>query len=88
MDDHSSSGDLQQSDIDRYFKVCKDWLVKPNERQDMITHERFLSGFEWPSVMWINVDWSLSEIPSKDIVMRAVSTLVKVWLPKDVLEKD
>ena len=33
------SHDLQQSDIDKFFKVCKDWLMNSNERQDMITHE-------------------------------------------------
>ena len=87
-DDQSSSGGLQQSNQDKHFKVCKDWLTNSNERQDMITHERFLSGFEWPSVMWINVleDRSIRKIPSRDIVMRAVSTLVKVWLPQDAFE--
>jgi len=80
-DDHTSSQDLEQSEMLKSFEICKDWIMNPDKKQDMITHKRFLSGFEWPSVMWINVDWSLSEIPSRDIVMRAVSTLVKVWLP-------
>ena len=81
-----SSGDLQRSKLEHFFIKSKAWQTDPSNKRDMITHERFLSGFEWPCIMWINFK---EDGPTKDVVMRAVSTLVKVNLPdsEDVFYK-
>ena len=79
--DNLSSGDLQLSELENFFIKSKAWQTDPSNKRDMITHERFLSGFEWPCLMWINFK---EDGPSKDVVMRAVSTLVKVTLTEDI----
>ena len=52
-------------------KKCIEWLCNGNN--DIIIDESYLSGFEWPSVIWTG-----PYEPSQDLTMRAVSTLVIV----------
>ena len=61
-----------------------------SEMAKRCVQRRYLSGFEWPSVLWINFkeepgDDANQQKPSKDIVLRTVSALVKVRLPKNIL---
>ena len=62
---------LIKSSVDAEENKCMEWLC--NGSNDLIIHESYLSGFEWPSIVWIGV-----QNLSQDTIMRAVSTLVIV----------
>ena len=57
---------------------CMKWLC--NGGNDLIIHEGYLPGFEWPSIVWIG---EIELKPTQDIIMRAVSSLVVVYLKND-----
>ena len=61
-------------------KKCIEWLC--NGKNDIIIDKSYLSGFEWPSVIWTG-----PYQPSQDLTMRAVSTLVIVRLKVDDFNK-
>ena len=59
------------------------WMSDENKNKDLLAHEGHLNGFEWPSIIWIVDidDWKMDPKklqPSKDLLMRTVSTFVKV----------
>ena len=62
---------------------CMEWLC--NGSNDLKIHETLLSGFEWPSIVWIGEIGGVT--PSQDLIMRAVSSLVVVYLQKDDYDK-
>ena len=62
---------------------CMEWLR--NGSNDLIIAERLLSGFEWPSIVWIGGKGFNQ--PFQDLIMRAVSTLVIVGLKEDDYKK-
>ena len=64
-------------------KQCTDWLL--SESSDLIIQDIHLCGFEWPSIVWvgkkkIEPSQYSQVVPSQDVIMRAVSTLVMVSL--------
>ena len=61
---------------------CMEWLR--NGSNDLIIHESFLSGFEWPSIVRIG---PIGDDPTQELITRAVSTLVTVHLQQDDYEK-
>ena len=70
-----------QEEAEELVNKAKGWLKETYDggRQDLITTERFMDGFEWPHIIFIDGD----EVPrtNKNIIMRTVSTFSTVQLP-------
>ena len=73
-----------ESDFASLVLKAKQWLSDENNKQDLVAHEWHLGGFEWPSIIYItSVYYSDDKQPSQDLVMRTISTFVKVVCAED-----
>jgi len=82
--DLKSQLDSELTGSREYQLLARKWLIDPTKTQDIIASSCVIAGFEWPSILMITSKNHKSQFYARNMVMRAMSSLV--WLKTDFLE--
>ena len=83
--DLNSQLDSKLTGSREYQLLARKWLIDPTKTQDLIASSCVIAGFEWPSILMITSKNHKSQFYARNMVMRAMSSLV--WLKTDSLKE-
>ena len=82
--DLNSQLDSKLTGSREYQLLARKWLIDPTKTQDLIASSCVIAGFEWPSILMITSKNHKSQFYARNMVMRAMSSLV--WLKTNFLK--